>query len=82
MSGWRVQSSGVAIERYWWIRANAIGWENVSLPRGGVGSSGGSPSAIRLALPESMAAQLFLVEAGELRGAERDQERGGCCPYG
>src|ERR671934_512341 len=49
-SGWRVQSSGVAIERYWWIRAKAIGCEKISIPSGGEGSRAGSPAAIRRAL--------------------------------
>ena len=26
VSAWLVQMSGVAIERYWWIRASCIGW--------------------------------------------------------
>ena len=40
-----------------------------------VGSSGGSPSAIRFALPASISRSCVLVEAGGPRGAQRDQQR-------
>ena len=75
VSGCRVQRSGVAIERYWWIRARASAARRSCCPRGAVGSSGGSPSAIRFALPASMPRSCVLVEAGEHRRAQRDQER-------
>ena len=53
-SGCRIQSRGVAIERYWWMRAIVIGWVNTPSPVGLVGSFGGSPRAIRFALPASI----------------------------
>jgi hypothetical protein len=43
--GLPVQRSGVAIERYWWIRAKAIGCSKVSLPVGEVGFQ--RPVAVR-----------------------------------
>ncbi len=82
MSAWRVQRSGVAIERYWWIRASTIGCVNVSLPFAGVGSSG------RLAVGDSVrvagehVADLVVGEAGDARGAQRDQERRGLLAVG
>ena len=48
MSVCRVHSSGVAIERYWWMRANVSGCENVSLPTGFDGSAGGSNTVLAL----------------------------------
>ena len=36
-SGWRVHISGVAIERYWWMRAMIVGCVNSSPPFGDVG---------------------------------------------
>ena len=57
-SGWRVHISGVAIERYWWMRAMIVGCVSSSPPFGFVGSSGGSPSAMRVALPPEQVADL------------------------
>ena len=49
--------------------------ERVAAPAPGVGSSGGSPSAIRFALPASMSRMLVVVVAGDARRAQRDQQR-------
>ena len=77
-----MNSSGNAIDRYWWMRASGIGCENVSVPRGVVGSSGGSPSAIRFALPESMSATCASLspDARAVRSAMSSEF--GCDPYG
>ena len=58
VSGCRVHSSGVAIDRYWWIRASAIDCGSVAGPVGSVGSSGGSPLAIRFRVAGEHPAQL------------------------
>ena len=44
-------------------------------PCGAVGSSGGSPSAMRLALPASMPRTCSSLSRASTRGAQRDQER-------
>ena len=83
VSGWRVHSSGVAIERYWWMRANVIGCAKRRRRRGCVGSSAASPSAIRVRVPREHVAQLLVVEAGEPRRAQRDAAASSAgCPYG
>ena len=63
VSAWRVQSSGVAIERYAWMRANVSGCEIVSGPRGGASGSGASPRQIRARRAAEHRAHLILVEA-------------------
>ncbi len=55
VSGWRIQSSGVVIERYWWMRASCSGWANISVPSGLVGSGSSPPSASVFAVPASIA---------------------------
>src|SRR5690349_6161913 len=80
VSACRVQRSGVAIERYWWIRAKAIGCENVSLPTGGVGSRGGSPAAIRLAVPESIARSWSSSSPASRAVRSAISSELGCCP--
>ena len=82
VSGWRVQSSGVAIDRYWWMRASTIGWVNMSLPFAGVGSSGGSPSAIRLALPASMSRSWSSSRPATRAVRSAISSELGCWPYG
>ena len=47
-----------------WMRAKIIGCEKVSLPARRVGSSGGSPLAMRAALAHEHVAELLVVEAG------------------
>ena len=59
VSCWRAKSIGIAIERYWWMRASVIGCASTSAPCGCDGSSGGSPSAIRFALPASSSDDLL-----------------------
>ena len=78
----RVQSSGVAIERYWWMRANVIGCENVCSPVGGVGSSGGSPSAMRSALPASMLRRSSSSSPASSAVRSAISSDAGCWPYG
>ena len=43
VSGWRVQNSVAAIERYWWIRAKVIGCSYDSRPTGEDSDGGRSP---------------------------------------
>ena len=80
VSACRVQSSGVAIDRYWWIRASAIGCENVPPPRGGVGSSGASPAAIRLAFPQSIACSCSSEKPASFAVRIAISSELGCCP--
>ena len=77
VSACRVQRSGVAIERYWWMRANVIGCASV------VGAARRRERQARLAGQRSARAaaehraHLRLVESGQPCRPERDQERGG-----
>ena len=75
VSGCRVQSSGVAIERYWWIRAKAIGCEKVSLPvrRARLERRLAVGDPVRVA--GEHVRSCVVVEPGDERGAQRDQER-------
>ena len=74
VSGCRVQSSGVAMDRYWWIRAKTIGCVKVAARRRG-------RLERRLAVRDAdrvareHVAHVVLVEAGRARRAERDQQR-------
>ena len=80
VSGCRVQRSGVAIDRYWWTRASAIGCSKVARPFGGVGSSGGSPAAIRLAFPLSMFSCCSSSRPATLAVRSAIRSELGCCP--
>jgi hypothetical protein len=80
VSACRVQSSGVVIEMYWWIRANDIGCWNVLLPIGGVGSSGGSPAAMRFAVPLSMARSRSSSKPATCAVRRAIRSELGCCP--
>src|SRR5581483_756354 len=78
----RMKRSGNAIDRYWWMRASGIGCASVPVPWGVVGSSGGSPSAIRFAWTPSIPATCSSLnpDARAVRSAMRSEF--GCEPYG
>ena len=74
-SGWRVHISGVAIERYWWMRAMIVGCDEL------VAALRRRRLERRLAVrrcacvSSQQVADLALVEAGEPCRAQRHQQR-------
>ena len=82
MSVWRIQSSGVAIERYAWIRAKVSGCEIDSGPlrrreRQRVLAVADSPRATG-----EHCSQLVIAETCDSRRAQREQERAGLLAIG
>ena len=80
MSAWRIQSSGVAIERYAWMRANVSGCEIDSGPCGGESGSGSSPLQIRRALPASIARSWASSRPAILAVRRASSSEPGCWP--
>ena len=62
------------------MRAKAIGCEKVPAPRGEVGSSGGSPAAIRLAFPQSISRSCSSSKPASLAVRMAIRSELGCCP--
>ena len=77
-----MMSSGNAIDKYWWMRASGIGWDKVADPCGADGSSGGSPSAMRVAFPESMPRICGSVSPDARAVRSEMSKELGCEPYG
>ena len=75
-----MKSIGIAIERYWWMRASVIGCASTSAPCGSEGSCGGSPFAILFALPARISTICFSVrpDARAVRSAMTSEP--GCWP--
>jgi hypothetical protein len=64
------------------MRASAIGCEKVSVPFGAEGSSDGSPSAMRLALPASTPRTCSSFNCASRAVRSEISSDAGCCPYG
>ena len=62
------------------MRAKTIGCVSTSLPRGAVVSSGGSPSAIRLAVPASIARSCASSNPAARAVRTAISSELGCCP--
>ena len=76
MSGWRIQRNGIAIERYWWIRASCSGCSSVAAAErpGRLGKLLAVGEPVRVAGEHARAAAPRRSPA-QLRRAERDEER-------